>query len=352
MRALFITTGGIKDAEFGGAKASIRNYNAIKHFSDVDVYHIQKRSTLKSIMSVLQGIYPPVLKKDVKIIRSMLIKKNYNFVFMDCSHFGCIAKTVKEANIPLAMFFHNCESDYNKIRFGNNKTIKSVVYQKLIDKGERDSIKYADYKMVFTSRDKQRIENLYATSVDAVIPIGMTDQYKKSKSKGEYCLLFGPLGTANEEAFSWFISNVAPYLNCKTVIVGKGFEKYKGIWDTEKVSVKGFVNEVSEAYDGAACVAIPLLSGGGMKIKTAEALMFGKYIFGTDEAFVGYDFEENQVGGRCNSSEEFINAINQFLDTKVECFNSYSREQYLEKYSLEAGIREFEKLEKFLRGVE
>lgn len=350
MKALFITTGGIEDAEFGGAKASIRNYRALKNFAEVEVYHIKRKSTWSSICSLLQGIYPPLLKKDVQKINLMISRETYDFVFMDCSYFGWIAEAVKKVGVPLVMFFHNCESDYNRVRFGNKNTLQSRIYQRLIDKGERVSVRNADYKMVFTERDKKRIETLYQTTVDAVIPIGLLDQYQESNKKGEYCLLFGPLGTANEEAFSWFVKNVSPYLHCKTMVAGKGFERYKGIWDSEKVLVKGFVNEVSEPYEGAACVAIPLFSGGGMKIKTAEALMFGKTIFGTEEAFVGYDFDVEKVGGLCQTAETFIEAINQFLEKGVNhCFNSYSREQYLEKYSLEAGIGKFQRLERFVQ---
>lgn len=348
MKALFITTGGIEDAEFGGAKASIRNYMALKRFAEVEVYHIKKRSTMHSIQSLLQGIFPPVLREDVRKIGAILSEQTYDFVFMDCSHFGWIAEEVKKADVPLVMFFHNCESDYIQVRFGNKNTLQSRIYQRLIDKGERVSVKNADYKMVFTERDKERIESLYQTTIDAVIPIGLSDQYRESNKKGEYCLLFGPLGTANEEAFSWFVRNVSPYLHCKTMVAGKGFERYKEIWGNEKVLIKGFVKEVSEAYEGAACVAIPLFSGGGMKIKTAEALMFGKTIFGTEEAFVGYDFDVKQVGGLCQTAEAFIEKINCFFDRGERVFNPYSREQYLEKYSLEAADREFQKLERFL----
>ena len=351
MRALFITTNGIESGEFGGAKASIRNYNAIKSFSEADVFHIKKKSTFKSCISIMQGIFPPVLKSDVKKILSMVREKKYDFVFMDCSHFGNIVRAVRNMGVPVLVFFHNCESDWIKVRFGNKKSLRSFVYQKLVDKGEKDSAKYASYKMVFTERDRHRVEELYQTNVDAVIPIGMEDIFHDGKAECEdekYCLLLGPLGEANIEAFSWFINEISPYLNCRTVIVGKGFEKYKEVWESKKIEVKGFVEDVSDSYNNAACVAIPLLSGGGMKIKTAEALMFGKYVFGTDEAFVGYDFDTDKVGGLCNTSKEFISEINTFLDMHDQYFNLYAREQFVDKYSIQAGVRAFGQIKEYI----
>ena len=102
------------------------------------------------------------------------------------------------------------------------------------------------------------------------------------------------------------------------------------------MEVLGYVDDIAQLYADAACVAIPLLSGGGMKIKTAEALMFGKHIFGTDEAFVGYELEYEKVGGKCNSAQEFIEKINAFLEQDTGGFYAYSRQIFEEKYSQQA----------------
>ena len=45
-------------------------------------------------------------------------------------------------------------------------------------------------------------------------------------------------------------------------------------------------------------------TGSGMKVKTCEALMYGKNILGTDEAFEGYELDTARVGGRCNNAED------------------------------------------------
>lgn len=350
MRILFITTNGIENKEFGGAKASIRNYEAIKQFADVDVYHIKKRSNVKSLFSIMQMLYPPILKKDIKEVEKKIVANKYDLVFCDSSNLGDVVKNIKRYRVPVAVFFHNCEADYNQVRFGGKNSLKSKVYQKLIDKAEKKAVEYSDYKMVFTQRDKERIENLYNTKINAIIPIGMKDTFditKKYKDEG-YCLLLGPLGTANEEAFGWFVREVSPYINCKTVVAGKGFEIHQDDWATDKVVIKGFVEDLNELYGMASCVAIPLFSGGGMKIKTVEALMHGKYIFGTDEAFVGFELDYDEIGGLCNNSEEFITSINKFIE-KDKCHNSIARNIYEKKYSLQAGYEEFLLLEKFIK---
>lgn len=39
-------------------------------------------------------------------------------------------------------------------------------------------------------------------------------------------------------------------------------------------------------------MVMPIFSGSGMKVKTAEALMYGKFLIGTKEAFEGYEIDE------------------------------------------------------------
>jgi hypothetical protein len=88
----------------------------------------------------------------------------------------------------------------------------------------------------------------------------------------------------------------------------------------------------------------PIFKGGGMKVKTCEALMYGKNIFGTSEAFIGYEIDYDKVGALCNTKEEFIDTINNYCSTKREKFNEYSRKCFLENYSFDATLEKFEKL--------
>lgn len=344
-KILFLTCNGIEDAAFGGAKASIRNYELLKKYAPVDVISVQKRSNLASMLSILQGYFPPISRKDRQTVKKKLRESSYSHVFFDGSHFGTIVKTVKRKGVKTLCFFHNCEYDYIEVRFGQGNSLKKSIYKHLIARQEKLAAQYADCNIVFTKRDAERICELYGVELPVIVPLTLPDIYRESSAQARQgektCLLFGPVGQANEEAFGWFVTNVSPSLHCKTCVAGKGFEAYKDKWSSDKVEVHGYVEDVAVLYAEADCVAIPLLSGGGMKIKTAEALMFGKTIFGTDEAFVGYELEPEKAGGCCNSAEEFIEAINRFADGEQPSFNSYSRQIYEEKYSLRASEKAF-----------
>ena len=154
-------------------------------------------------------------------------------------------------------------------------------------------------------------------------------------------MLLGALCEANLEGYSWFVENVSPFLSCKTEIVGKGFEMYKDQWDNTKVSVRGYVENLDVIYANASCVAIPLFSGAGMKVKTVEALMYGKTIFGTMEAFSGF---EKNCGYLCVDASDFITGINHYISESKSKFNKTARKIYEEHYSLECGKKKFEDL--------
>ncbi len=338
MHILLINSNGIEDAAFGGAKGNRRIYELLKSQGEVDVLSIQKKSDIASLRSLLQGYFPPAGRGDLIQIGKMLTAKQYDLVFFDGSYFGKLMQYVRSRGVKTICFYNNCEYDYIEVRFGAGASLKKSIYKKTVAREERAAARSADVNVALNVRDGERIRELYDVPMPEILPLSLVDVYEhRVPQKGEKkCLLFGPLAQANEEAYGWFAENVSPYLHCCTKVAGKGFEVHQRDWSSDKVEVLGYVDDIAQLYADAACVVIPLLSGGGMKIKTAEALMFGKHIFGTDEAFVGYELEYEKVGGKCNSAQEFIEKINAFLEQDTGGFYAYSRQIYEEKYSQQA----------------
>lgn len=90
-------------------------------------------------------------------------------------------------------------------------------------------------------------------------------------------------------------------------------------------------------------MVLPITEGAGMKVKTAESLMYAKTIFGTQEAFEGYRLDYSKIGAVCQSANEFVNSINSFFyDEDHFKFNSNSRKYFKENYSIEASDQLFQ----------
>ena len=73
-----------------------------------------------------------------------------------------------------------------------------------------------------------------------------------------------------------------------------------------------------------------------MKTKVAEALMFGKKIIGTPEAFSGYGEVADRAGWVCTTADQFVVAIEDAASTIAKSFDPDLRALYEDKYSYPA----------------
>lgn len=165
------------------------------------------------------------------------------------------------------------------------------------------------------------------------IPLYLEDRYDPTRKlkKCDYDYLFIGSGFyANLHGVSWFVENVLPNIKGKLLVIGKGMEVLKEKYiDTEKLEIKGTVENINNYYYEENIIISPIFYGSGMKTKTIEALMFNKTIIGTSEAFVGI----KNIEGICNTKEEFIEKI-QTLKKRAK--GKYiSRETFELYYSLE-----------------
>jgi glycosyltransferase involved in cell wall biosynthesis len=117
--------------------------------------------------------------------------------------------------------------------------------------------------------------------------------------------------------------------------VGKGLEdvqELRGL--APNVQVVGSVDDLAEWYYRADAVIAPIFEGGGMKVKTAEALMYGRRVFGTGEALVGYEHCGPEVCLRCDSKEEYRTALAAQLERAHEADDvAVVRSAFLRDYS-------------------
>lgn len=258
---------------------------------------------------------------------------NYDLIVLDGSWFGRLLNRVrKKKNVIL--FLHNIEVDYSIQRFRRN----FLTFIKLINilSNEKTAIKYAKHILVLNDRDQYMLAKYYKREADLQIPVVISDRYIDDKQKiidesdkEENLLFVGSYFSPNVEGIKWFIQNVMPYVNKKLIIAGKGMERLKYL-ETANVKVVGTVNDLDNLYIKSEAVVMPIFSGGGMKVKTAEAMMYGKKIFATDEALNGYDISNLNCIFRCNTAEEFCENINLQQDKKS--FYSDIRKRFLQKY--------------------
>lgn len=339
----------------GGQKCSLRNYELLVNILGSENVYLCMFSNYKySILPNNAKIFPTqkttiekikntvsfrnVCNKNVqKQVINYINSLDYDLLFIDSSTIGGWLKKLATTK-PSIVFFHNIEKNYawNKVVHENPGyfiAYLSYFYNEYI------AVKYATNLIVLNERDKKLLKQIYQRNANLILPISFDDVFSvKDSSKYKICkkeLLFvGSLFQPNIEGIQWFVDQVMPLLpNYKLIIVGKGLEQKKEHLTKTNVEVVGSVESLNDYYYSADAVVIPIFYGDGMKVKTAEALMYGKTIFASKEALEGYNINGLTHIFECNSKDEYIHSIKNHFSKDHSKVNQDVRNLFLTQYS-------------------
>lgn len=339
---LFISK--IINSQGGGSVISDRNYEILCNVfpqKDIIKYGIEKTQNISSYSLKDRCLKHYVNGVNTNIISEISnIAQNCEYVWIDNSSYGAIARQLKKDGYKgiVIVFFHNIEYIFQK-----RSIVKRLLYPLFnlpIKNAEKDAARYADLIFVLTERDRKEVKKWGINAPIILLPSSLKDTYKFQPEKNDErtrkeILFVGSMFYANVNGIIWFINNVLPYVDVHLTIVGSHMNELP-IKENGKIELHGFVDDLSAFYTRADCVVAPIFEGSGMKTKTTEALMWGKFIIGTKEAFCGFDITDD-VGICCESSEDFIHAINT-LENRTSKFNIASRELFLNKYSSDKSV--------------
>lgn len=362
MKVLFIgiqnVFGNIRN---GGSQCSCRNFDLVSSLAGKDniytaiIWNSEKndrqcryfRRTFNNWEAFLASIckcrfYMPAEEKK---ILTYVKEVNPDIIFLDTSFLGKIIKKVDKKTI---VFFHNVEADYmwNKVKKEGMGYLPAYWATKYNEK----CAMLADRVICLNHRDSMRMKQLYGRKADFLLPITFKDNFDKNKTVSGYkreILFLGSLFPPNENSVEWFIKEVVPKLDKVTLnIVGKDFEKRREEYEQNRnVRVIGTVDDTAIYYYNHAAVVLPIQYGAGMKVKTAEAMMYGRRIFASDEALEGYEIDGVKGISRCNTAQEYINAINTyFAQEEQKAYEEEVRILFLKNYETKAVQERFSEM--------
>ena len=282
--------------------------------------------------------------KTIASIKKMLDESEYTHLFISQSLMGRVAKFVKRnyPSIIVINFFHNIEVQYAQ-EYLKTKGLRALPFYLAVKWWEKVGCRYSDKYITLNKRDSALLQRIYHKNATIELPTSFDDKFEESQkhitvlNNGEQIdyLFVGVAFFANIQGVQWFIDHVMPHLNGNFYIVGKGMDKVPFKHLTHNIHIYGFVDDLADFYYRARIVVLPIFVGGGMKTKTAEALMYGKTIVGTEEAFEGYEVD-NRCMYKCSSPEKFIHTIVSLENTQR--LNPISRDLYNTYYSTNAAL--------------
>ena len=225
-------------------------------------------------------------------VKRLLSTTNYDAVIIDHPQMAWIDRLVPpETN--LAFVAHNVEHEM----YAELSRIDASVFGRTIYRREARRIQEME------SRLAQRAMEIWAlTESDAsyfrtatqakvrVVPLPSTSTVTPERNNSKQFDI-GLIGNwawqANKEGLQWFMDKVYPYLpsDISIHIAGKGTDSFAPT--SRNVKCIGFVPDAIAFMQQAKVIAIPTLSGGGIQIKTLDAIGSGSFIVATQRAMRG-----------------------------------------------------------------
>lgn len=347
-RILFIYNNPL-DGSYGGSQRTKQALSGLKQNFEVETYScIKKTNRLITLIRNAMGFSGSLSLKDCINILRLVKCRNFDAVFFDVSLHGRLVRTIKKycPNSKVIVNYHNCEAQY----LGDMYKTKGRLYYPIYKAGtynEKLSVRFADFHVLISEEDRIQLginENF------CLIPVTLSDafseQHKKNNADEPYLLFVGSAQYANIEGAKFIIENIAPEVDKKILIVGKGMRSAFPC-EYKNVEIRDYVESLSDIYKNASAFVSPLFFGSGAKIKVAEALMYGKRIIGTPLSFYGYDIQYAKVAV-CNSKNDFLQAINE-TDINI-CFYEENRKLFLDKYSAENNSNYYFQLSTVFKG--
>ena len=349
-RKVLLVTNTLEAAPKGGRELLCKlNHDALAEIfgENLIVFELEKKPIqgLAGLLGAFHGYIDGLNLGSCGAVIDLIGRQGITDIFIDGSNLGALAAAVKAAQpqVSVVSFFHNVEVRFFLGSLRQRRTLRALAVLIVNYLAERRAVRCSDKRICLSERDSRQLDRIYGRSATHIAPMALADKMPAGFQEGAtaspepFALFVGGSFYANRAGITWFVKNVAPRTNVKTCIVGRGFEDLKDVLELEgRVEVIGAVDSLAQWYHDAHFVIAPIFDGSGMKTKVAEALMYGKKIIGTPEAFSGYEGLAERAGRVSANADEFVQAMEAADDMVKARFDPEMRALYEKTYSLPA----------------
>lgn len=308
-----------------GNKVDILAMETFKHQNTSDSSSLPENITLDSVfvdtgIKILPAIKNLLFKRIpynaerfisnefAQKIEYKLRQKKYDIVQLEGLYLTPYIPTIrKTTDAKIALRSHNIENDIWKSLYSNEKSLLKKFYYgvlaRRVERMEMNVLNDYDFLIPITYSDAVVYQKFGNTKPIKVIQTGIpaVEMAQELKVRAKRRLYFiGSLDwLPNQEGILWFVKNVWPMISnyhahIEFHIAGrnapewfiKAIEKPGIIYHGEVDDAKEFTNE----FD---IMIVPLLSGGGMRVKIVEAMSLGKVVVTTTIGAEGLDIIPN-----------------------------------------------------------
>jgi polysaccharide biosynthesis protein PslH len=250
-------------------------------------------------------------------VNQLLKNQLFEILIIDHAQLGWLLPLLKQKFNKIIFVAHNIEHEIYQAQLGNpsNYLTKSIYHREAsqIKSIEDHLAQNTQQVWTLTENDQKYFRQINLDTQVFDVPAGLAISSVSSLVKSYDIGIIGSwTWKANMEGLQWFFKSVYPHLstNLSIRVAGKGGEWLDGLYPN--VEYSGFVPDVQTFLTQARTIAIPSVSGGGIQIKTLDAIASGSPIVATPTALRGiFDYPSGitVVEEASDFAHSLVNAI-------------------------------------------
>lgn len=226
----------------------------------------------------------------------------------------------------------------------NSKNVKIKREAEKYKHIEVENSKKADKVVTISDEDKEALKKFYPNE-NKMITISNVHQYKNLKQehlerRSGLFFIGGFSHKPNEDAVIFLFNEIMPLVwkadkDINVTIIGSYPTKEILALNSERFSVLGFVEDISEYFNKSRVFVAPLRFGAGVKGKVGQSLEYGLPVITTDVGAEGFDFGTHALELIDNTAQGMADKIIKlYQDDKLWLEISEASREILEPFSV------------------
>lgn len=301
---------------------------AIQYNVDIDTGVNTSKAFLNFLGSMPFNIERFISEKFSVKLKNILKEHTFDIIQFEGTYVAWYEKIVREyARCPLVIRAHNIEYViWERLAVNEKKLFRRFYYKllaKRLKKFETEYYKKFDAVAAITLEDVERFRSMGVEGNHKVIPAGVIfDKFKLNplvrKRPFTLFILSALDWIPNQEALFWFIDKVWPGViaqmpHLELHVAGKGTPLHFFELKVKNMFIHGYVEDASTFMQQYDLMLVPLLSGGGMRLKVIEGMSLGKCIFSSAVGAEGIEYSNGKDIVICENPEEWIRKILEYF---------------------------------------
>lgn len=355
-----------------GHKVIMASLNTKKHFQDptalsaIAEVHATAIDTSLSILGMAKGLFQKLpynvsrfISEDFEqLLIKILQEQKPDIIHIEGIYLVIYADIIrKHSTAPLILRSHNIEHEIWKRTAENEKNILKKWYLKnlsaKIKNFELEKMHLFDAIIAITDRDAAFYKTYQykgkLKTISAGVDLELYQPKQLKSNKPSISFLGSMEWMPNIQGVEWYLEKVWPTLRksfpeLTLHIAGKNMSSELKNRIIDGVTFHGTIPDAAEFLTHHTFMIVPLLSGGGMRLKIVEAMALGRCIISTSIGAEGIEATDNIDIVIANNAEEFITKTTTLLNGNIntDTLGDNGKRLVQEKYSWEKLVQKME----------